>query len=645
MTNHQDNQAEDEIDIHVEVSNDDVASNEQKIEKLYERLPKIISRITEDNENENVNALNSLLKSFGKINRLEKEALAPGEEHTPLSLLRLYELAVSGGGNASVEELEQANSAFLEENTILAETIESLAFQLDTLKRQSADEVLRTGETPFSLDAVKTSLSDINATISKIQDQVSVLNSNSNHGVAEKPLDERMAEGIGGLNDITADLLKTNPAQKNIFKKILGSMGLAYDHKDFSAARQLILTVIKTNRKLAEINATLIPAQEQIQKLSEIVGLIEVYAGHEERDGVQYKEAMEEVGRLQNKIIRHEKTYGEIETLDQELERKKRDIEEKTVELNDAESRKEEFFAELNQVKEELTTLEGQHRSLTEKHRDQAIELEEKSKVCTELEKNVQGLETNIKENSRQHKSEIAIAHNKMRQIEGGLLVEKLESEVINLRQMAEKYENAMEETQQQYAAFEERVEQWVMSSEESEKEIGKWQKLGSIKASFCAAAGGVGLAGGYFLDSVLSINSTGLWGYYGVLVGIPTILTAAMAIKEDEDFEDIVKPTASVAVIFGLFGTLALVPGLFTYDNFLDDAKNAYMQQCSDHPCQVVVDEDGNKKIMLLSEIYKNESIILHFNGEDKETVTVLDKDNSEEIITQQPFLEKAPN
>lgn len=638
MTNHQDNQAEDETDIHVEASNDDVASNEQKIEKLYERLPKIISRITEDNENENVNALNSLLKSFGKINRLEKEALAPGEEHTPLSLLRLYQLAVSGGGNASVEELEQANSAFLEENTILAETIESLAFQLDTLKRQSADEVLRTGETPFSLDAVKTSLSDINATISKIQDQVSVLNSNSNHGVAEKPLDERMAEGIGGLNDITADLLKTNPAQKNIFKKILGSMGLAYDHKDFSAARQLILTFIKTNRKLAEINATLIPAQEQIQKLTEIVGLVELYAGHEERDGVQYKEAMEEVGRLQNKITLHEDAHGEIEALDQELEKKKRDIEEKTIELNDAQSRKEEFFAELNQVKKELTTLEG-------KHRNQAIELEEKSKTCTELEENVQGLETNIKENNRQHKSEIAIAHNKMRQIESGLLVEKLESEVISLRQMAEKYEASMEETQQQYAAFEERVEQWVMSSEESEKEIGKWKKLGSIKASFCAAAGGVGLVGGYFLDSILSINSTGLWGYYGVLVGVPTIITALAQIKDGEDLEDVVKPSVAAAAIFGVFGTLALVPGLNTYDNFLDEAKNAYMEQCSDQPCQVFVDEDGNKKIRLLSEIYKDKSIILHFHGGNNGSVTVLDKDNSEEIITQQPLLEKTPN
>jgi DNA repair exonuclease SbcCD ATPase subunit len=638
MTNHQDNQAEDEIDIHVEVSNDDVASNEQKIEKLYERLPKIISRITEDNENENVNALNSLLKSFGKINRLEKEALAPGEEHTPLSLLRLYELAVSGGGNASVEELEQANSAFLEENTILAETIESLAFQLDTLKRQSADEVLRTGETPFSLDAVKTSLSDINATISKIQDQVSVLNSNSNHGVAEKPLDERMAEGIGGLNDITADLLKINPAQKNIFKKILGSMGLAYDHKDFSAARQLILTFIKTNRKLAEINATLIPAQEQIQKLTEIVGLVELYAGHEERDGVQYKEAMEEVGRLQNKITIHEDTHGEIEALDQELENKKRDIEEKTIELNDAQSRKEEFFAELNQVKKELTTLEG-------KHRDQAIELEEKSKTCTELEENVQGLESNIKENNRQHKSEIAIAHNKTRQNESGLLVEKLESEVMSLRQMAEKYETAMEETQQQYAAFEERVEQWVMSSEKSEKEIGKWQKLGSITARLCAAAGGVGLVGGYFLDSVLSINSTGLWGYYGVLVGVPTIITAVAQIKEDEDLEDVVKSSVAAAVIFGLLGTLAIVPGLFTYDNFLVDAKNTYLEQCGDQPCQVFVDEDGNKKIMPLSEIYKDKSIILHFHGEHTGAVTVLDKDNPEETITQQPFLEKTPN
>lgn len=173
---------------------------EKELKKLYERLPKIISRISEDNKNEAEVALHGLFAHFRKINELERNLLKPGESYEPLNLSRIYRLAVSGNGNdQAVEELQAANAAFAEENTVLSELVESMTFQMDTLKRQSADEMLAMGKAKVvPLQNLKAALEQVSQTMGKIEEQLLVLSQPGEAQAQQKTLDERMTEGLTG---------------------------------------------------------------------------------------------------------------------------------------------------------------------------------------------------------------------------------------------------------------------------------------------------------------------------------------------------------------------------------------------------------------------------------------------------------------
>lgn len=290
----------------------------EKLEVLYKRLPKIISQIRiENNEGVRQNALDSLLNYFEQINGLEQSLLPAGETFHPLTLSRVYELAVSGGGadGEKAKQFEEANKAFAEENEILAKTVESLSFQIERMKGQAADELIGAGKmSRLPLDDLKSALADVAGTVDRIEKSFAALR--PEEGTPAKSLDEEFLKALRDSDDLTPELLKSADGKVTYLGKLIRKAGFAYDYRDAAAVRALIGASLGANRKLAETIEILAPAKEQVGKIQKIIALIDVAAGHEERQGPQYREAIEEIERLQLILSVYREKNGELEELD-----------------------------------------------------------------------------------------------------------------------------------------------------------------------------------------------------------------------------------------------------------------------------------------------------------------------------------------
>ncbi|MCD8566386.1 MAG: hypothetical protein LRY36_00345 [Alphaproteobacteria bacterium] len=547
-------------------------SIEAQLSKLHDRLPKLIAHITNDSgSHEAEAALHKVLNAFRQINELETKLLKDGENYQPLSFSRLFEMAVNGGGH-DAQELEKAYLTVTEERDALVSTVESLTFNLGRLKGQAADEIIgRDPKQQPATTALRTAIDSAEKSLKKIQSSLSILDTSSDTS-SQKSLDERLMEALGDFDDLSSTLLKSVPASNTAVGKFMRRFGFAYDYKDVAAARQFIQVALRANKKLSQLSDSLLPLQERMDVISKLLDQIELLAGHEERQTPQYQSALEEINRLEERLNKlgdydqvvasKEEAINLHETMlsqkQNELSAIRNKITKAEVEWNEVIELAQKKLDDLTKRQEALEALPGFQEVTAERDLLKA----EREDVISKHEAVKQQL---IKE-KLQHNSELAAWKNKLRATEQGLLIEKLENELLKLRELASEQHEKFEKEKALREAFEEKVELWVKSEETLTNQVNTWKKRAGLKATYIVAASGASAYAGYMVQTLLSsATQPSVIPYIATMLVAPMMIGAVIGFVTHGQGKAI-KSTAAGALIGTLTGVLVGGLGLFPY-------------------------------------------------------------------------------
>ncbi|AEP10323.1 coiled-coil domain-containing protein [Micavibrio aeruginosavorus] len=659
----------------------DHKNDQDKVEKLYTRLGKIMARLRDDSSDEELLvSLRHTLSYMRKINELEESFLAPGDHYEQLSFERIYTLASSGGSDSQLQELADANSSFAEVNQLLTETIQNLTYRLDAMKRQSADEIIGRKDGSFNLRSdIKSVMSDVSALIVRLEKTlpVSIRDRNGAPDLSGLRLDEQFVRDLAGGQDISADLMRLAPDSLSWAGALLRKTGLAYDYKDVSALRQLLSIVLKANRKLADLNADILPnVQEQLNLVRENLALVELYAGHDERQSPQYKEALEHIERLESALDQRATLQGSIDDLQAQLndmlsqhKAMKITLDSLNAEIFSLREQRHELKSDLIQRACDVLTGQRVQRDrpapTSEKSgmsfwqgmlgggsalhqndnnsppaRDPALDeqplsaeqmaLKTREREIARLRADLARLKIDhsaeIAELKSAHRTELAGAFCLAAETESGRLVQRLESEIAALRQVALQADQDLQKSQQDKAALETRVETWVQSQPALEAQVEKWQKRYAIKSAFIAAACGVTAVAGYgagaaILDT-MSHGTMMAW-YFGLATAVSGV--GGFIGARVSDVNRSLKQCTKIGVGFSCAGAMvaAVGTGPIVFDRLYHEMENErnihtekrkIFESCAVVPCQFQKKDDGTYEIIrpASSEISKKSAAVV---------------------------------
>ncbi|AGH98737.1 hypothetical protein [Micavibrio aeruginosavorus] len=637
-----------------------------KIEKLYTRLGKIMARLRDDSSDEELLvSLRHTLSYMRKINELEESILVPGDHYEPLSFERIYTLASSGGSSSQLQELAEANASFAEVNQLLTETIQNLTYRLDAMKRQSADEIIGRKDGAFNLRTdIKSVISDISALIVRMEKTLptSMAGQNGASDGAGLRLDEQFLNELSGNRDIGADLLRLAPDRLSWSGALLRKAGLAYDYKDVSALRQLLVIVLKANRKLADLNENILPnVQEQINLVRENLALVELYAGHDERQSPQYQEALEHIERLESALDQRETLQGSIDDMQVKLDNMlaqqkslkmtldslhaeifslreqrhelKHDMVQRACDILTGkadqkvrpdpvrETSGRHFWQDIvpgkkasrqndngdgysDQARAEEPQLSAEQLALKAKEREILRLRSDMARLKQDHENEVAGLKA-------VHRTEMAAVFCQAAETESGRLAQRLESEVVALRQVALQMDDELQKSRQDNAALETRVETWVCAQPALEAQIEKWKKRYAIKSAFIAAACGVTAVAGYGAGAAIMgamSHGTMMAWYFGLAAGVSGL--GGFIGARVSDVTRSLKQCAKISVGFSCAGALvaAVGTGPIVFDSLYHEIENErnlrsekqkIFESCSAAPCQFQKKDDGTYDII----------------------------------------------
>lgn len=602
--------------------------NESALERLYRQVPLIIARLREDtSEQELMVSLKTLFNLFNKINDLEPQLL-PSEERgkfQKLSLSRLYDMAAQTGG-ADSDELKQANDAFAAENEILAKTVEALTFQIKTLKRQAADQIVANIN-----DIPSDKIRKLSSDVGKLAVQMEKIFKDLPTPVeSAEGLDERFAKSIGDYDDISPELLKATPSHKTVAGHLLGLMGMAYDYKDIAAIRQFLQTLLEVNRLMGKIGEPMADMQEQLGSIHQLMATIELYAGHEERQGPQYKEAMEQVKRLQDLAAVHraekesfEKSRHDLEKREEIISYREENFEEKLrAAMQETTEDKEKLENDLLKTKKELE----ESRAQFSKDKEQ-FDQQEKSLIL-------------------KHRAEISELKLRIKELKDGLLVEKLESEIFQLREQTRIFEEKYAKEKENTKAYKERVSQWIKSGPKLEKDVQKWRRIAALKWGFAAAAVAVTGYGAYVVGGLVTVPIEGVKDFVlipiaaGSLVGMTGGILNSLGKRAVEYF----KQSSAGAAIGGFLGLIAAVvtiipakdmattkaandeKALLTQSETLSQAYEKFSSGEENSPYLVLKsDAEGRRRVVTLKEQYAGKRVFLDFSNPEEPILAVV--------------------
>jgi hypothetical protein len=536
----------------------------QELEKLYERLPTLFERLRETHgDPELLITVRQILRDFGAINQLEKELLPPEElgKYQPLSFGRVYDMAASGGGDSSgaVEELKVANAAFAEENALLAETINNLNFQIASVRRNAAEEA-RAGLEAFSLEAVQGEVVGAREAVEAIGALLDRLA--PGEAVAGKGLDERFLETLTGHADLSPDLLRTLPNEVSWIGRVMRKAGLGADAKDVAIVRQLLQAALEANRTLGQFQDLATTLQNRTTALHHLLETATFTADADTRHEGAYREVMAQVERLQGLLEAYEKKHKKLEDLDevcaerrQKVADQGREIQRQQDLLRRQRDALEESDERLQEQIQELQTEEGKLARLRRTRAELEDELRAMGAVATgqapendpkllqeltrERAKNAR-LREEFRRQKRIRAEARAEALERFEAANDGRLVEKLESELAEVRSVVADLDGRLTREKEASAALRQRAGTWVLTEEENEKELKKWKGRAALRASFVVAAATVTAAGGYIaagalqaLASTWAIHIGGIAALGGA-IGFVSGLSSAMHDKED---------------------------------------------------------------------------------------------------------------
>ncbi|MBI4030522.1 MAG: hypothetical protein HY370_02505 [Proteobacteria bacterium] len=444
-----------------------------------------------------------------------------------------------------------------------------------------------------------------------------------------KGLDERYFDALKGAGDLSPEMLKTASETTTSIGKILRKAGFAYDHKDLATIRMIVGASLKANRKLAGTIAALTPAKQQIDRIHEIVSRMEVYAGHEERQTPQYKDALEEIDRLQQRLDSYRQKSGEMEDLENDLVAKRKEIKEQQEKVESGEQRAREINSAIDdmngKIEAQMAELEylkqrSDFQEMLRNNDELKEDVEKKGRQILDLKNQVMYLEDKRKREEESlkdaHRSEIAALKNRMRMIEGGLLVEKLESEVQSLREIAREAHDGIEQERELRKAFEDRVEIWVQNEEELKKDAEKWKKRAAFRYGFAAAACGIAALAGFSTgesSSLFAGTDVSLrWFYYTLIGGFATLGFFMGKGSGEKGIGAVVGGMVGlVAAFVGSIPIAAVVQSELNNKNkVVQQEREALLKDCQDAPCRLVKDKDGNFSVQVFTREYAGERV-----------------------------------
>jgi DNA repair exonuclease SbcCD ATPase subunit len=635
---------------------------EAQLDKLYDRIPKLLSHITTENAARH-GAIDKLLANFDKINDVHAEM--GDEAHENMSLATIYGLAVNGGGgNADeLDELRDANGAFAEENEILSQTIESLGFEIKSMREKAADELILNDDLDKnSIKRLKGNIKTVQKILSTLGKYASAEEDPNQPAQAGKSFDERLTEELSGLTDITGAMMATSSKKPTMLGRFFRRLGFAYDFKDAYVARRVVSGVIKVNREQNDIIRTLRPMQEQLDKIHQIVEVMELIASHEERQSPHYQEAIDEIDNLKSLLERHEERSGDLQGIEAQILEKEGDLSSLQAEINELNSQRNSVASDVAEARRKahqeidelregvdavqdeqgqsndneavldeeepddslsdktLKELRREHRNLKkrdarkqnkiEKYED---ELDKFNDEILRLESALSGTKgelNDLRSTQSDYEGEIKHLKNRLMTIEDGLLVKKLEHEISQLRGTLVEEETKTENEKEAKEALESRIVIWVKEQEELEKQVSKWQKRAAFNWSAtltsgltaCSLSAAAAFAANSFLLSTAQRSAEAAF-IPGVLVpaAVIGVIGFLCELDDEKENESRLKNAGGGAIIGAVFGGLVTALNFASIDsNTWENARN----ECQNGCIVVTQTDDAGQTLRVLTQI-----------------------------------------
>jgi hypothetical protein len=471
-----------------------LSPEEEKLNKYYNRLPKLIKHITNGNA-ERHNALDRLLRTFEQINELQHQM---GIIDSDVDLGTIFEMAVNGGGAVDIDELREANEAFAEENEILASAVETLGFQLKTVRGQAADEIIETGLIDKNaVRRLKGSIESVQSLITTLE-KFTAENVISSEDITDengKRFDERLTEEILDLDKVDLDnIAKTAKQKPSLAGRVMQKLGTStgYDNSDAYATRQLLIATLQVNREQNEVIESLRPMHDQLEKIHKIIELIELIESTEERQDKAYQEALEQIELLNAQVEKFQSKYAEfselerqVETAESDLKTLTRKIEEGTRELEELEGKLEQRRKAEKEKPDEPSFNKLETPEVEFHLMDEGVfgsEAEEIAHLKKRL-KNAHKLQV-------QNSQELGALRDRLRHSGDALFIQKLQKEIGVLKRNISAEIERTEEAEKERLAIEERIPRWVKEQPNMQDQFTQWRRKNVTSISSIYVAG-----------------------------------------------------------------------------------------------------------------------------------------------------------
>jgi hypothetical protein len=574
-----------------------------------------------------------------------------------MSLATIYGLAVNGGGgNADeLDELRDANGAFAEENEILSQTIESLGFEIKSMREKAADELILNDDLDKnSIKRLKDNIKVVQKILATLGKYASAEEDPNQPAQTGKSFDERLTEELSGLTDITGAMMATSSKKPTMLGRFFRRLGFAYDFKDAYVARRVVSGVIKVNREQNDIIRTLRPMQEQLDKIHQIVEVMELIASHEERQSPHYQEAMDEIDNLKSLLERHEERNGDLKGIEAQILEKESDLTSLQADINELINQRDSVASDVNEARRKahqemdelrenvdgqpddetalddeepedglsdktLKELRREHRNLKKRDERKQNKLEKYEEDLDKSNDEIRRLETalsgtkselnDLRSTQSDYEGEIKHLKNRLMTIEDGLLVKKLEHEIAQLRGTLVEEETKTENEKEAKEALESRIVIWVKEQEELEKQVSKWQKRAAFKWSATLTSGltacGLSAAAAFAANSFLvstAQRSVEAAFIPGILVPATVIgLIGFLVDANEEKDETRLKNAGGGAMIGAISGAAITALNFASIDsNTWENARN----ECQNGCIVVTQTDDAGQTLRVLTQI-----------------------------------------
>jgi len=200
-------------------------------------------------------------------------------------------------------------------------------------------------------------------------------------------------------------------------------------------------------------------------------------------------------------------------------------------------------------------------------------------------------------------------------------LAEKLQAEIASLRETAATAHDKFEKERAQRLAFEERVEIWVQNEDKLQKEVNKWKGRAALKYSFAAAAAGATGLAGYAIAGLVADTDAPMATYFMTMIGVPASIRAVaglmIGLLEHYPIKGMLRGGIAGGFMGLVMATIGSIPIAVNFDKDVRQTTQTLLdEKCSNAPCMMTKNKDGEMVVQAMSEAYAGHEVILDFTN-----------------------------